>query len=53
MLGRLGAQPFVLPPLRERVEDIGGLVAYFLPDLTDARALEPEAFRRCSSTAGP
>ncbi len=44
VLGRLGAQPIVLPPLRDRVEDIGRLVAYFLRDLSDARAFEPEAF---------
>ena len=33
VLGRLGAQPIVLPPLRDRVEDIGRLVAHFLRDL--------------------
>ena len=44
VLGRLGAQPIVLPPLRDRVEDIGRLVAHFLRDLRDGRAFEPEAF---------
>ena len=44
VLGRLGAQPIVLPPLRDRVEDIGRLVAHFLRDLGDGRAFEPEAF---------
>ena len=27
VLGRLGAQPIVLPPLRDRIEDIGRLAA--------------------------
>jgi len=44
VLGRLGAQPIVLPPLRDRIEDIGRLVAHFLRDLPDGRAFEPEAF---------
>jgi len=44
VLGRLGAQPILLPPLRDRMEDIGRLVAYFLGDLQDGRAFEPEAF---------
>ena len=44
VLGRLGAQPIVLPPLRDRIEDIGRLVAHFLRDLRDGRAFEPEAF---------
>jgi DNA-binding NtrC family response regulator len=45
MLGRLGAQPIVLPPLRERIEDLGGLCAYFLRDMTDGRTFEPDAFK--------
>ena len=32
VLGRLGAQPIVLPPLRDRIEDIGRLAAHFLGD---------------------
>jgi transcriptional regulator with PAS, ATPase and Fis domain len=44
LLGRLGAQPIVLPPLRERVEDIGRLVAHFLAHEQDERGFEPEAF---------
>lgn len=43
ILGRLGAQPIVLPPLRDRVEDIGRLAAYFLRD--NPIAFEPEAFQ--------
>ena len=53
VLGRLGAQPIVLPPLRERVEDIGRLVAHFLRDLTDGRAFEPEAFHALCLHAWP
>jgi len=49
LLGRLGAQPIVLPPLRDRVEDIGRLAARFLGEsgrtAADAPAFEPEAFQ--------
>ena len=45
MLGRLGAQPILLPPLRERIEDLGRLCAYFLRDMTDGRTFEPDAFK--------
>jgi transcriptional regulator with GAF, ATPase, and Fis domain len=49
LLGRLGAQPIELPPLRERFEDIGRLAARFLKDAgreaPDAPAFEPEAFQ--------
>ena len=45
MLGRLGAQPIVLPPLRERIEDLGALCAYFLREMTDGRTFEPDAFK--------
>ena len=45
LLGRLGAQPIVLPPLRDRIEDVGRLCAYFLRDVTDGRTFEPEAFK--------
>jgi transcriptional regulator with GAF, ATPase, and Fis domain len=44
LLGRLGAQPIVLPPLRDRVEDVGRLAAYFLQQAGDDRGFEPEAF---------
>jgi transcriptional regulator with PAS, ATPase and Fis domain len=44
MLGRLGAQPIVLPPLRDRVEDVGRLAAHFLEQAGDERGFEPEAF---------
>src|SRR4029077_7493890 len=49
--------PFVLPPLRERVEDIGRLVAHFLrmvmEDPQDDRAFEPEAFHALLLHAWP
>ncbi|HTB58289.1 MAG TPA: sigma 54-interacting transcriptional regulator [Polyangia bacterium] len=45
MLGRLGAQPIVLPPLRERIEDLGRLCAYFLREMSDGRTFEPDAFK--------
>jgi transcriptional regulator with PAS, ATPase and Fis domain len=44
LLGRLGAQPIVLPPLRDRIEDIGRLAAHFLEQAGDERGFEPEAF---------
>ena len=53
VLGRLGAQPILLPPLRERVEDIGRLVTHFMRDLKDGRAFEPEAFHALCLHAWP
>ena len=53
VLGRLGAQPIVLPPLRDRVEDIGRLVMHFLRDLDDGRVFEPEAFHALCLHAWP
>lgn len=44
LLGRLGAQPVRLPPLRQRKEDLGRLVAYFLRGMTDGRQFETEPF---------
>jgi transcriptional regulator with GAF, ATPase, and Fis domain len=44
LLGRLGAQPIALPPLRDRIEDIGRLAVFFLDQLGDSRGFEPEAF---------
>lgn len=44
VLGRLGARPITLPPLRDRVEDLGRLVAHFLGPIEDGRSFEPEAF---------
>jgi transcriptional regulator with GAF, ATPase, and Fis domain len=45
LLGRLGAQPIVLPPLRERIEDLGRLAAFFLREVSDGRTFEPDAFK--------
>ena len=39
LAGRLGAEPLVIPPLRQRPEDLGALVAHFL----DAAAVEGKA----------
>jgi transcriptional regulator with PAS, ATPase and Fis domain len=44
LLGRLGAQPIALPPLRDRIEDVGRLAAHFLSQAGDERGFEPEAF---------
>jgi sigma-54 dependent transcriptional regulator, acetoin dehydrogenase operon transcriptional activator AcoR len=45
LLGRLGAQPIQLPPLRDRLEDLGRLVSYFLGAVGCDRPLEAEAFQ--------
>jgi DNA-binding NtrC family response regulator len=46
LLGRLGAHPIQIPPLRERVEDLGHLVAFFLRAASaEGRPLEAEAFQ--------
>jgi DNA-binding NtrC family response regulator len=45
LVGRLGARPIRIPPLRERLEDMGHLVARFLTDAGAERAFEPEAFQ--------
>jgi two-component system nitrogen regulation response regulator GlnG len=52
LLGRLGAQPISIPPLRHRLEDVGRLLAHFLDAATAdgsgggrGRPLEPEAFQ--------
>jgi sigma-54 dependent transcriptional regulator, acetoin dehydrogenase operon transcriptional activator AcoR len=46
LLARLGASPLRLPPLRERIEDLGRLIAHFAGrSATAAVALELGAFR--------
>jgi DNA-binding NtrC family response regulator len=44
LAGRLGAEPLVLPPLRQRPEDLGGLVAHFMNAAAGPRRLEASAF---------
>jgi transcriptional regulator with PAS, ATPase and Fis domain len=53
LIGRLGAQPILLPPLRDRIEDVGRLAAFFLDQLGDARGFEPEAFHALLLHAWP
>jgi transcriptional regulator with PAS, ATPase and Fis domain len=45
LLGRLGAQPIQLPPLRDRLEDIGRLIAYFLDAVGCDRPIDSEALQ--------
>jgi transcriptional regulator with PAS, ATPase and Fis domain len=45
LLGRLGAHPIHLPPLRERIEDLGRLIAHFLGAVGCDRPIETEAFQ--------
>ena len=44
IIGRLGAAPLHLPPLRSRIEDLGALAAHFLR-ASSTRAFEQPAFR--------
>ncbi len=44
IVGRLGAAPLHLPPLRSRIEDLGALLAHFLRS-SGTRELEQPAFR--------
>ena len=44
IIGRLGAAPLYLPPLRSRIEDLGALAAHFLR-AASTRAFEQPAFR--------
>jgi DNA-binding NtrC family response regulator len=44
IIGRLGAAPLYLPPLRSRIEDLGALVAHFLR-VSATREIEQPAFR--------
>ena len=43
LVGRLGAEPITIPPLRDRVEDIGALVSYL--GGSAFAGIEPAAFR--------
>ena len=44
LVGRLGAQPVQLPALRERLEDVGRLVEFFLRDMRAAETTTPRTF---------
>jgi DNA-binding NtrC family response regulator len=44
IVGRLGAAPIHLPPLRDRIEDLGALCAFFLRSAPSVRFEQP-AFR--------
>jgi DNA-binding NtrC family response regulator len=43
LAGRLGAEPLVIPPLRQRPEDLGALIAHFLASAAPARPRRLEA----------
>jgi two-component system NtrC family response regulator len=45
IVGRLGAAPIYLPPLRNRVEDLGVLTAHFLGRASSSAKFEQPAFR--------
>jgi DNA-binding NtrC family response regulator len=51
LLARLGAEPMQLPPLREHMEDLGGLTAHLLRGCD--RRLESSAFRALSLHGWP
>ncbi len=57
LIGRLGAEPIVIPPLRDRAEDIGAFTAHFAgPAFAGADAadlMEPAAFRALCLHAWP
>ena len=45
LLGRLGAEPIRLPALRDRIEDVGHLVAHFLGGWSRPRSFADDAFQ--------
>ena len=45
IVARLGASPIYLPPLRERIEDLGALAAHFLATRAPGVTFEQPAFR--------
>jgi len=51
LVGRLGAEPIVISPLAERVEDIGALVSHFAGPAFPG--MEPAAFRALCSYHWP
>ena len=50
LAGRLGAEPLAIPPLRQRPEDVGALVAFFWPrwpgPQAPGRARRPRAWKQ-------
>ena len=54
LLGRLGAAPVLLPPLRERLEDLGTLASHFLARTpAAAMGLDSAAFRALFAYSWP
>jgi DNA-binding NtrC family response regulator len=54
LLGRLGAAPVLLPPLRERLEDLGALASHFLARTpAGALGLDSAAFRALFAYSWP
>jgi transcriptional regulator with PAS, ATPase and Fis domain len=51
LLARLGPDPIAIPPLRERIEDLGGLIRHFGDGAL--RSLDPTALRALSLHAWP
>jgi transcriptional regulator with PAS, ATPase and Fis domain len=53
IVGRLGAAPIHLPPLRNRVEDLGALTGHFLARASSSAKFEQPAFRALALHAWP
>jgi transcriptional regulator with PAS, ATPase and Fis domain len=53
IVARLGAAPFHLPPLRNRIEDLGALTAHFLGRASSSVKFEQPAFRALALHAWP
>jgi transcriptional regulator with PAS, ATPase and Fis domain len=53
LLARLGARPVRLPPLRERIEDVGALIAFFMGRRGATASLSLAAFRALCLYAWP
>ena len=51
LLARLGPDPIVIPPLRDRIEDLGALIQYFGEGAL--QSIDPAAFRALSLYAWP
>ncbi|HEX3901211.1 MAG TPA: sigma 54-interacting transcriptional regulator [Polyangia bacterium] len=53
IVARLGASPIYLPPLRNRIEDLGALTAHFLGRASSGVKFEQPAFRALALHAWP